>query len=61
MQLDLSVADEDDCWIWMKVHRLLFEVDGQEAPAGYRARLPDTRSTSRWSRSTESRSGPLPR
>jgi hypothetical protein len=41
VQLDLGVADEEDGWVWMKVHRLLFEVDGQEAPAGYRARLAD--------------------
>jgi hypothetical protein len=40
VRLDLGVADEDDGSWWVKVHKLFFEVDGAEAPAGYRVRLP---------------------
>lgn len=37
----MGVADEEDGALWIRVHRLAFEVDGAEAPAGYRFRLPD--------------------
>jgi len=40
LKLDLGIADESDGHPWVKVHRLFFEVDGREAPAGYRVRLP---------------------
>jgi hypothetical protein len=41
LRLDLGVADEEDGGLWVKVHKLFFEVDGAEAPAGFRVRLPD--------------------
>ncbi len=37
---DLGIADEEDSGLWMKIHRLSFEIGGQQAPAGYRARMP---------------------
>jgi hypothetical protein len=41
VRLDLGVADQEDEGLWVKVHKLSFEVEGKEAPAGYRLRLPD--------------------
>ena len=41
VRLDLGVADEEGGALWVKVHKLYFEVDGKEAPAGFRVRLPD--------------------
>jgi hypothetical protein len=41
VRLDLGVADQEDDGLWVKVHKLFFEVEGREAPAGYRLRLPD--------------------
>jgi hypothetical protein len=41
VRLDLGVADEEDGGLWLKVHKLFFEVDDKEAPAGFRMRLPD--------------------
>jgi hypothetical protein len=35
--------DEQDGKHWMRVHKLSFTVGGEEAPAGYRLRLPDDR------------------
>ena len=41
VRLDLGIADEEDDTLWLRVHRLVFEVDGGEAPAGYCFRLPE--------------------
>jgi hypothetical protein len=35
-----STTDEERSSLWIKVHRLSFTVNGKEAPAGYRMRLP---------------------
>jgi hypothetical protein len=40
LKLDLGIADEVDGRPVMDVHRLFFEVGGEEAPAGYRVHLP---------------------
>ena len=40
LRLDLGVSDGTKTRPLMKVHRLVFEVDGREAPAGYPVRLP---------------------
>jgi hypothetical protein len=58
VRLDLGIADEEDGPLWVKVHRLFFEVDGREAPAGFRVRMRDDTLTQPPSRSTGSRSGP---
>jgi hypothetical protein len=41
LKVDLGVCDEADGKYWMRVHKLSFSVDGEEAPAGYQLRLPD--------------------
>jgi hypothetical protein len=41
LKLDLGVADEENGKHWMRVHKLSFTVDGEEAPAGYQLQLPD--------------------
>jgi hypothetical protein len=41
LKLDLGVGDEHNGKHWMQVHKLSFTVSGEEAPAGYRLRLPD--------------------
>jgi hypothetical protein len=41
LKVDLGIADMADGRIWIRVHRLAFTVGGEEAPAGYRLRLPD--------------------
>ena len=41
VRLDLGVADEENGELWVRVYKLYFEVDGKEAPAGFRVRLPD--------------------
>lgn len=41
LKLDLGILDQVDCQNWMRVHKLAFTVGGDEAPAGYRLRLPD--------------------
>jgi hypothetical protein len=41
LKLELGICDEEDGALWMKVHRLFFDVGGRPAPAGWRARLPD--------------------
>jgi hypothetical protein len=41
LKLDLGVGDEHNGEHWMQVHKLSFTVSGEEAPAGYRLRLPD--------------------
>jgi hypothetical protein len=41
LRLDLGIVDRADGGNWMRVHRLPFTVGGEEAPAGYRLRLPD--------------------
>jgi len=40
LKLELGVADEEDGRLWIKLHRLAFEIDGGPAPAGYRLELP---------------------
>lgn len=41
LRVDLGIVDRADGRNWMRVHRLAFTVGGEEAPAGYRLRLPD--------------------
>lgn len=41
LKIDVGIADMADGRIWIRVHRLAFTVGGEEAPAGYRLRLPD--------------------
>jgi hypothetical protein len=41
LKVDLGVLDQENGGNWMRVHRLAFTVEGEEAPAGYRLRLPD--------------------
>lgn len=40
LRLELGVVDEDGGDLWIRVHRLRFELEGGEPPAGYRIRLP---------------------
>jgi ketosteroid isomerase-like protein len=40
LKLDLGIADWEGSDYWMKVHKLSFQIDGEDAPAGYRVRLP---------------------
>lgn len=40
-RLDLGIADEKHGLPVINIYRLTFEVDGHEAPAGYRVYLPD--------------------
>jgi hypothetical protein len=41
LKLEVGVADATDAGVFLRVHRLAFEIDGREAPGGYRLRLPD--------------------
>jgi hypothetical protein len=41
LKLEVGVADDTDAGIFLRIHRLAFEIGGDEAPAGYRLRLPD--------------------
>jgi hypothetical protein len=41
LRLELGVVDEEDGALWMRVHKLSFDIKGQEAPCGFRVRLPD--------------------
>jgi Aminoglycoside-2''-adenylyltransferase len=40
LKIDLGLVDEEDGKRWMRVHKLSFTVDGDEAPAGYQLLLP---------------------
>jgi hypothetical protein len=40
LKLELGVVDEQDARIYLRIHRLAFEIDGGEAPAGYQLLLP---------------------
>jgi hypothetical protein len=40
LKLDLGVVDEQGGRIYLRIHRLAFDIDGREAPAGYQLLLP---------------------
>jgi hypothetical protein len=40
LKLELGVADEQDGRVCLEIQKLAFEIDGREAPAGYRLLLP---------------------
>jgi len=40
LRLELGILDEEDGVLWVRVHRLFFDLDGHEPPAGYRVRMP---------------------
>jgi hypothetical protein len=40
LRLELGILDEEEGAMWLKVHSLAFDLDGQEPPAGYRLQLP---------------------
>jgi len=40
LKLDLGVADEQDGSVYLRIHKLAFDIDGREAPAGYQLLLP---------------------
>lgn len=40
LRLEIGVMDEADGDFWIGVHKLFFDLDGREPPAGYRVRLP---------------------
>jgi len=40
LKLELAVADEQDGRLYLRIHRLRFDIEGREAPAGYQLRLP---------------------
>ena len=40
LKLELGVADEQDGRVYLRIHRLAFEIHGREAPAGYQLLLP---------------------
>jgi hypothetical protein len=40
LKLELGVVDEQDGRVYLKIHKLAFDIDGQEAPAGYQILLP---------------------
>jgi hypothetical protein len=40
LKLELGLADEQDGRVYLKIHKLAFDIDGDEAPAGYRLWLP---------------------
>lgn len=41
LKLEIGIADEEDGALWLKIHRLFFQVGGQEPPAGYRVLMPE--------------------
>jgi len=41
LKLEIGIADEEDGALWVKIHRLFFQIGDQEPPAGYRVRMPD--------------------
>jgi len=40
LKLELGVADEQDGRVYLRIHRLAFEIHGRQAPAGYQLLLP---------------------
>jgi hypothetical protein len=40
LKLEVGVADEQDGRVYVRIHKLAFDIDGREAPAGYRLMLP---------------------
>jgi hypothetical protein len=40
LKLELGIADEEDGKLWIKVHKLMFDLDGEEPAVGYRVELP---------------------
>ena len=40
LKLEVGVADEEDGRVYIRIYRLAFDIDGREAPAGYRLLLP---------------------
>lgn len=40
LKLDLGVVDEQDGHVYLRVHKLAFDIDGREAQAGYQLLLP---------------------
>jgi hypothetical protein len=41
LRLELGVLDEEDGALWLRVHSLAFQIDGEPPRAGYRLRLPE--------------------
>ena len=39
-RLEIGILDETDGDLWIGIHKLYFDLDGQEPPAGYRVRMP---------------------
>jgi hypothetical protein len=40
LKLEVGVADEQDGGVYLRIHRLAFDIDGKKAPAGYQLLLP---------------------
>lgn len=40
LKLEVGVVDEQDRRVYLRIHRLAFDIDGREAPAGYQLLLP---------------------
>jgi hypothetical protein len=40
LELELGIVDEESGGLWIKIHSLSFEIEGQPAAAGYRIELP---------------------
>jgi hypothetical protein len=40
LKLELGVADEQDGRAYLRIHKLAFDIDGREPPAGYQVLLP---------------------
>ena len=40
LKLELGVADERDKRLYLRIHKLAFDIDGSQAPAGYQLQLP---------------------
>lgn len=40
LKLEVGVADEQDGRAYLKIHKLAFDIDGREAPAGYQILMP---------------------
>jgi hypothetical protein len=40
LKLELGVTDKQDWRVFPRIHKLAFDIDGREAPAGYRLVLP---------------------
>jgi len=40
LKLEVGVADDQDGRVYVKIHKLAFDIDGREPPAGYQLLLP---------------------